>query len=159
MWLSLFTSLLCVVAMFLISWPVALATIAIVAFFYFFVIYWRPGKLYTNMGVFNIRILTFETIVFADVNWGSSTQAHTYKTALTSIQQLVHVEDHVKNYRPQMLVLTELPGSRPALVGFANMICKKNSMVVCAHVTQVHINRSRGRLRSIINVFILFITV
>jgi solute carrier family 12 (sodium/potassium/chloride transporter), member 2 len=44
MWLSLFTSALCVVAMFLISWPVALITFAIVLFFYLFVVYRKPGN-------------------------------------------------------------------------------------------------------------------
>jgi solute carrier family 12 (sodium/potassium/chloride transporter), member 2 len=44
MWLSLFTSALCVVAMFLISWPVALITFAIALFFYLFVVYRKPGN-------------------------------------------------------------------------------------------------------------------
>lgn len=37
-----------------------------------------------------------------DVNWGSTTQAQTYKNALLSVQQLNNVEEHVKNYRPQV---------------------------------------------------------
>lgn len=39
---------------------------------------------------------------FLDVNWGSTTQAQTYKHALLSVQQLNNVEEHVKNYRPQV---------------------------------------------------------
>jgi len=42
MWLSLLTAVLCVVGMFLISWPVALITIAIVMFFYLVVLYRNP---------------------------------------------------------------------------------------------------------------------
>ncbi len=72
-----------------------------------------------------------------EVNWGSSTQAQTYRTALTSIQQLVHIEEHVKNYRPQILVLTGLPNTRPALVDFAYLICKNNSLMICGHVVKV----------------------
>ena len=72
-----------------------------------------------------------------EVNWGSSTQAQTYRAALTSIQQLVHIEEHVKNYRPQILVLTGLPSTRPALVDFAYLICKNNSLMVCGNVIQV----------------------
>lgn len=45
MWLSLLTAVLCVIAMFLISWPVALITIAIVLFFYLVVVYRKPGMI------------------------------------------------------------------------------------------------------------------
>ncbi|XP_024876996.1 solute carrier family 12 member 2-like [Temnothorax curvispinosus] len=45
----------------------------------------------------------------SDVNWGSITQAQTYNNALTAVQQLDRVEEHVKNYRPQLLVLTGAP--------------------------------------------------
>lgn len=44
MWLSLFVALLCIVAMFLVSWEVALATIGIVLFFYLVVVYRNPGE-------------------------------------------------------------------------------------------------------------------
>ena len=71
------------------------------------------------------------------MNWGSSTQAQTYRAALNSIQQLVHIEEHVKNYRPQILVLTGLPNTRPALVDFAYLICKNNSLMVCGNVVEV----------------------
>jgi solute carrier family 12 sodium/potassium/chloride transporter 2 len=73
-----------------------------------------------------------------DVNWGTSSQAMNLQDALTSIQQLVHIEEHVKNYQPQILALTGPPRSRPALVDFAYLICKKNSMLVCGNVVQVN---------------------
>jgi solute carrier family 12 (sodium/potassium/chloride transporter), member 2 len=69
-----------------------------------------------------------------EVNWGSSTQAQIYRNALVSIQQLAQVEDHVKNYRPQLLVLSAMPGSRPALIDFAYLISKKNALIVCGHI-------------------------
>jgi solute carrier family 12 sodium/potassium/chloride transporter 2 len=71
------------------------------------------------------------------VNWGSSSQAQTYSEALSSIQQLVHVEEHVKNYRPQILALTGHPATRPALADFAYLVCKKNSLLICANVVKV----------------------
>lgn len=43
MWVSLFVAALCVVAMFLVSWQIALATIVIVFFFYVAVLYRKPG--------------------------------------------------------------------------------------------------------------------
>ena len=36
-------------------------------------------------------------LIFAtDVNWGSSTQAHVYRGALTSTLKLVQTEDHIR---------------------------------------------------------------
>jgi solute carrier family 12 sodium/potassium/chloride transporter 2 len=32
-----------------------------------------------------------------EVNWGTSSQAMNLQDALTSIQQLVHIEEHVKS--------------------------------------------------------------
>lgn len=71
-----------------------------------------------------------------DVNWGSTTQAQTYKNALTSVQQLNNVEEHVKNYRPQILLLTHLPNTRPILVDLAYMLTKNLSLMVCGHINQ-----------------------
>lgn len=74
-----------------------------------------------------------------DVNWGSSTQAQTYKTALTSVHRLTHTGEHVKNYRPQILVLAGRVHARPPLVDFANLITKNNSLLVVGEVSEVFI--------------------
>lgn len=37
--------------------------------------------------------------LFLDVNWGSSTQARAYTTALTSTLRLLKIDEHVKNFR------------------------------------------------------------
>lgn len=71
------------------------------------------------------------------MNWGSTTQAQTYKNALNSVQQLNYVEDHVKNYRPQILVLSGMPGYRPPLIDFAFLITKNLSLLVCGHILKV----------------------
>ncbi|XP_039291807.1 bumetanide-sensitive sodium-(potassium)-chloride cotransporter-like isoform X3 [Nilaparvata lugens] len=125
MWLSLVGAILCVGVMFLISSWTALITLAVVLALYLIVSYRKP-----------------------DVNWGSTTQAQTYKTALTAVQQLSRVEDHVKNYRPQVLVFSGLPSSRPALVDFAYLITKNISLLVCGHVVSARVNnRTRTALR------------
>ena len=81
-------------------------------------------------------------LVFLDVNWGSSTQGQTYVSALKSTLDLVHVEEHVKNFRPQILVLTGAPGSRPPLVDFAQQITKNISLLICGHILKVNITFS-----------------
>ncbi|KAG5884017.1 hypothetical protein JTB14_018579, partial [Gonioctena quinquepunctata] len=68
------------------------------------------------------------------VNWGSSTQAQTYKTALTNAQRLNNIGEHVKTYKPQILVLCGSPHMRPQLIDFANMITKNNSLLVIGDV-------------------------
>ncbi|XP_037030333.1 bumetanide-sensitive sodium-(potassium)-chloride cotransporter isoform X2 [Bradysia coprophila] len=113
MWLSLLGAILCVAVMFLIDLLTALLTFAAVIALYLIVSYRKP-----------------------DVNWGSTTQAQTYKNALNSVQQLNNVEEHVKNYRPQILALTHLPNTRPILVDFAHSLTKNLSLLVCGHIVK-----------------------
>ncbi|CAK9815935.1 Bumetanide-sensitive sodium-(potassium)-chloride cotransporter [Anthophora quadrimaculata] len=117
MWLSLAGAILCVSVMFLISWWTALITLCVVLALYLVVSYRKP-----------------------DVNWGSTTQAQTYNNALTAVQQLDRVEEHVKNYRPQLLVLTGTPSARSALVDFAHHITKNNSLFICGHVIETPVS-------------------
>lgn len=68
------------------------------------------------------------------MNWGSSNQAETYLRALRAVKKTVDVPDHVKNYRPQVLVLLGRPSHRPALLDFAACLTKKISLLVCGEV-------------------------
>ncbi|XP_064608218.1 solute carrier family 12 member 2-like [Liolophura sinensis] len=112
-WISLLGALLCLAVMFIINWWTALITFAVVMALYVYVHYTKP-----------------------DVNWGSSTQAHVYRNALQSTLKLMSVEEHVKNFRPQVLVMTGYPHSRPALVDFAADITKNISLMVCGHILE-----------------------
>ena len=48
----------------------------------------------------NDVVIKFELECFAaDINWGSSTQAHVYRNALQNTMKLVRVTEHVKNFR------------------------------------------------------------
>lgn len=75
-WMALVGTLLCLAVMFLINWITALITFVIVCFIYAYIHYRKP-----------------------DVNWGSSTQAHVYRSALQHSLKLVSVSDHIKNFR------------------------------------------------------------
>lgn len=126
-WLSLMGLILCVSIMFLIDWATSLITFIIIFALYLIVVYRKP-----------------------DVNWGSSTQAQTYKTALATAYRLTNVSEHVKNYRPQMLVLSGKPSTRPPLMGLANLITRHNALLVCGEVIPQRLSyRARmGRVRS-----------
>ncbi|CAH0399333.1 unnamed protein product [Chilo suppressalis] len=121
MWLSLLGSMLCVAIMFVISWITALITFASLLALYLLVSYRKP-----------------------DVNWGSTTQAQTYKTALSAVHQLNRVSEHVKNYRPQILVLTGFPAERPILTDFGYLLTKGLSLMLCGHILQGQVSH-RGR--------------
>nr|CAD31111.1 putative sodium-potassium-chloride cotransporter [Anguilla anguilla] len=111
MWVSLAGAVLCCVVMFVINWWAALLTNVIVLALYIYVSYKKP-----------------------DVNWGSSTQALTYHQALTHSLQLSAVEDHIKNFRPQCLVLTGYPNSRPALLHLVHAFTKNVGLMICGHI-------------------------
>lgn len=75
--------------------------------------------------------------VLLAVNWGSSGQAHVYKNALHSMLALVYSQDHVKNYRPSIMLLSGNPVIRPCLVNFVANITKDTSLFICGDVLLV----------------------
>nr|XP_055188416.1 solute carrier family 12 member 3 isoform X1 [Nyctereutes procyonoides] len=110
-WSALFGAVISVVIMFLLTWWAALIAIGVVLFLLLYVIYKKP-----------------------EVNWGSSVQAGSYNLALSYSVGLNEVEDHIKNYRPQCLVLTGPPNFRPALVDFVGTFTRNLSLMICGHV-------------------------
>ncbi|XP_043223696.1 solute carrier family 12 member 3-like isoform X1 [Amphibalanus amphitrite] len=112
-WVSLLGAIICMVVMFLCDAIIGTVVLVITLLLYLFVSYRK-----------------------LDVNWGSTTQAQTYVTALGFMQRLNQVRDHVKNYRPQVLVLSGMPGDRPPLVDFGNALTKNLSLLICGHVVK-----------------------
>ncbi|XP_030643017.1 solute carrier family 12 member 2 [Chanos chanos] len=110
-WVSLAGAVLCCVVMFVINWWAALVTNVIVMALYIYVSYKKP-----------------------DVNWGSSTQALMYNQALSHCLHLTGVEDHIKNFRPQCLVMSGYPNARPALIHLVHAFTKNVGLMVCGHV-------------------------
>lgn len=76
MWFALLGALLCLGVMFITSWFTALLTFIIVLALYLWILHRKP-----------------------DVNWGSSTQAQNYRSAISSVYRLNLVPEHVKTYR------------------------------------------------------------
>ncbi|KAG8130775.1 putative Solute carrier family 12 member 2 protein [Naja naja] len=109
MWISLIGAILCCIVMFIINWQAALLTYVIILGLYIYVTYKKPVVLECGL---------------PDVNWGSSTQALTYLSALQHAVRLTGVEDHVKNFRPQCLVMSGAPNSRPALLHLVHAFTK-----------------------------------
>lgn len=78
-----------------------------------------------------------------DVNWGSSTQEQTYKTALSAALRLQRVNDHIKNYHPQVLVLCGSPHTRPPLIDLANAITKHHSLLMVGDIVNDKLSHRR----------------
>ena len=110
-WVALFSVFLCLVIMFLLDPIWAGATIIIIALLGAYIYYMNP-----------------------ETNWGSSAQGQVFVDAIKAAHKVTETQDHVKNYRPKILVMSGNPGHRPALVDFANLITKKTSLLICGHV-------------------------
>ncbi|XP_039979474.1 solute carrier family 12 member 1 [Xiphias gladius] len=111
MWLSLVGAVLCCVVMFVINWWAALLTYGIEILLYIYVTVKKP-----------------------DVNWGSSTQAVTFVSAVSNALSLSGVEDHVKNFRPQIIALTGSARNRPALLDLAHSLSKNFGLCLTCEV-------------------------
>jgi len=97
--------------MFLMDYLTAILTFIIICVLYFWIHYRKP-----------------------EANWGSSTQAAIFVSALKSVQTLTDTPEHVKNFRPKVLVLSGNPTHRIPLIDFGNIITKKLSLLICSHV-------------------------
>lgn len=112
-WLSLSCSILCIVIMFFLSWTSSLVTVAIVFALYLIVLYRQP-----------------------DANWGSSTQEQTYKTLISAAHRLQQTGEHIKNFHPQILILSGNPITRPALIDLGGLITKNSSLLMVGDVLE-----------------------
>ncbi|XP_067137287.1 solute carrier family 12 member 2-like [Centruroides vittatus] len=126
-WISLFGAICCISVMFVMNWVTSLVTFAIVVALFLYIQKFKPP-----------------------INWGSSTQGYYYKNALSAVLKLNKVDEHVKNFRPSILVLTGNAYSRPSLVDFANDLSKHVGLLICGHVIQDHISHS---VRTLISEF------
>uniref|UniRef100_A0A3Q3ABE1 Solute carrier family 12 member 3 n=1 Tax=Kryptolebias marmoratus TaxID=37003 RepID=A0A3Q3ABE1_KRYMA len=104
-WLSLLCAVCCVVIMFLLTWWAALIAIGVVLFFLGYTLYKKPAeKLGTQM---KNNELSSELNISVSV---------------------------CECFRPQCLVLTGPPSSRPALVDLVNCFTKNLSLMMCGNV-------------------------
>jgi solute carrier family 12 sodium/potassium/chloride transporter 2 len=80
-----------------------------------FVIEWWAA-LVSFLSVIGLYIYVKRRKSLISINWGSSTQANIYRKTLEYSFKLNATEEHVKNFRPNFLVLTGELIDRPALL-------------------------------------------
>ncbi|KAI6216612.1 Solute carrier family 12 member 1 [Aphelenchoides besseyi] len=111
MWISLISAIFCIAIMFLVSMASAILICLLFC-----------------------CCLAYFHYVHPEVNWGDTQQAKMMRNALSSLQKLENSEIHVKNYRPQILLMSGNPAARNQLLDFAHSITKGDSLLMCAHV-------------------------
>ncbi len=87
-------------------------------------------------------------------------QAQQFVLSLKQMQALNEYEEHVKTYRPRILVFSGIPGHRQPLVDFANLLTKKLSLLICADVrpvSMINVAYLAKQDRSLIQFFIFSI--
>ncbi|CAF0819995.1 unnamed protein product [Adineta ricciae] len=110
-WLALTGAISCVAVMFIINWWAALITFLVMIGIYLYVRTTKP-----------------------EINWGSTAHAHTYRRALDATHKLDAIQEHVKNFRPQMLVFTGNPIHRSVLVDLCSLVTHGRSLMICGNV-------------------------
>ncbi|OWK09735.1 hypothetical protein Celaphus_00006166 [Cervus elaphus hippelaphus] len=105
---------------------------------------WRPAY-----GIYNMWVSLFGAVlccaVMFVINWWAAVityviefflyiYALSYVSALDNALELTTVEDHVKNFRPQCIVLTGGPMTRPALLDITHAFTKNSGLCICCEV-------------------------
>lgn len=83
------------------------------------------------------------------INWGSSRKTQLLKSIMDRMYMVNSIEYHVKNYLPNLMVLSGKPESRKKLISFANLITKNNGLQVCINVEKVSYNETNVKKKTI----------
>ncbi|RWS25658.1 solute carrier family 12 member 2-like protein [Leptotrombidium deliense] len=110
-WISLMCGALCFALMFLLDWISALLSVVLMVIIWVYMATKSPT-----------------------VNWGTTSEAQLFNLAHSSSIKLYWAEEHVKNYRPKILLLSGNPSARPALVDMAWNITKDSGLLFLAHI-------------------------
>lgn len=74
------------------------------------------------------------TFFLIDVNWGTTTDAQIYKIALSAALKLNTTTDHVKTYRPSILLLAGDPSTNLELIQIGYKITKSSGMLIVSDI-------------------------
>jgi len=74
-------------------------------------------------------------ISYLEANWGQTSDSQLYKTALSAAYKLNLKLDHVKCYRPSILLLSGVPNNHIGLISLANKITKHRGMLIVGDIS------------------------
>lgn len=110
-WISLFSALICFGLMFLLDWISATVALVLMMFIWLYMFHQDP-----------------------QVNWGTTSEAQLFNLAHSSALKMYWTEEHVKNYRPMILVLSGNPSARPALIDMGYSLTREYGMLFLGHI-------------------------
>lgn len=70
------------------------------------------------------------------MNWGSTTEDQVFTNSLSNLIRLNQIPNHVKNYRPCILLLAGNPSARMPLVALARDLTNKVGLLLIGQVTK-----------------------
>jgi amino acid transporter len=103
--IALLGATMCFVSMFMVDWALAIVTILCSVALFQYIVHIKP-----------------------DVNWGDSGVAHCQKAAVEAIFRMERLKDHVKNYRPQFLLLSKDPKNDIDIISMSERLKKTRGM-------------------------------
>lgn len=71
------------------------------------------------------------------LNWGSSLQSQRIQDVIEHTYKANTIQYHVKNFLPNIIVLSGVPETRKKIVSLANLITKNNGLQMCVNVEKV----------------------
>ena len=110
-WVALLGTLGCLVGMFLTDWISALVTCVIFMALYKYLDFSEP-----------------------EVNWGGSSQAKVYKKTLSNLVKLEKTAEHIKTFRPQMIIFLKDRQKELNSLLFASQLSGGTGLTVAATV-------------------------
>ena len=67
-------------------------------------------------------------------NWGQTSDSQLYKTSVSLAHKLNKKTEHVKNFRPSVLLLSGIPKNNYDLISMANHISKHRGLLVVSDI-------------------------
>jgi amino acid transporter len=110
-YVSMLGAVLCGASMFMVGYVTAIITLVLSIGVYQYVVYHKPN-----------------------VNWGDSSQAAMHMKATQAMYQLEVTKQHVKNWRPQYLILTGNLEERPDLIVAMKLLKKSRGVTIAGSV-------------------------
>lgn len=110
-WVALLGTVMCGISMFMVGWITAICTLIVSIGLYQYVVYTKP-----------------------DVNWGETGAGKLMVQTIMNLNALETKKVHVKNFRPQYLVLTGDLYDRPELIKIMKLLRKSRGVMITGNI-------------------------
>ena len=130
-WISLFIGMVCIALMFLFDILSAAVVVGLTFLIYASMLFVNPSEFAIIFHQKHSIKTCFPTV---KANWGPSTEEQVFNIARTLTFRLNAQENHVKHYRPMILLLCGNPSTRQALVDMGHHMTKQYGILFLTHI-------------------------